>query len=384
MKQLIRSVLFSLVTGAALVASVPVSAQVTRVVGTSIEDGTGASVDPNKWRNKYGSIVGATVVNLSHGGDMTGDMQPRVYAVNPAAGDVTLVGGPINDQRIYGTDATKMAYTRDGYRNIIYWLALANKQTARAGGVEVGSWSDTGLEGIGRRSGSTGNTKTFTVSGTAAYVSILIADSTGDTGAYEIRIDGGTTQSFNAVAPGVKSLNGYDYNNRLHRFAGLSSGSHTIEVKHTGGSSLYVQWAGGNAQTVFPKVYAGNLFRSTDAAYLIYRGSRPAPVAWGSSANVVTYNTSAIAPPIAEAIADGLNVVAVDEYSAVNTTTHLDPDGVHTSDLGHLAIANTFLAAGGYPAARLFTALGSVMIRDDDLLFIVTPSGAYKQIATLP
>jgi hypothetical protein len=147
----------------------------------------------------------------------------------------------------------------------------------------------------------------------------------------------------------VTSLNGWAYNNRLHRFAGLAAGAHTIEVKQTGAGNLYVQWAGGNAQTVFPKVYAGNIFRSADFAYSIYRGTLPAPVAWGSSANVVTYNTSAVAAPIAEAVADGLDVVAVDVFSAVNTTTHLHSDGVHTIDAGNVAINAAFIAARGLP-----------------------------------
>ncbi|HET6890485.1 MAG TPA: SGNH/GDSL hydrolase family protein [Pyrinomonadaceae bacterium] len=338
-----------------------------RAFGDSITDGTGASGEASKWRNVLGTALGVSITSFAHGGDMVGDQTNEVYSVQPVAGDVSLISLGVNDQRIYGANTVKQAYFRDGLRNHIAWLALGSKQTARSVGGEAGVWSNTGILGIGRASTSVGSTKTFTLEGTAVYVSLILADSAGANGPYEISIDGGSPQSFNSNAPGVTSYNGYPYNERLHRFAGLSSGTHTLQVKMTGPSNLYVQWAAGNAQTVKPKVFVGNVIKANGYQW------------GGSEANVLAYNVD-IAAVVAELAADGLDVTLVDLCSVVNPASDLHPaDGLHPADSGHAKIAEAFrLAITGQqspPEEPPITYQTATLLKGSDGVFYVDVGG---------
>ncbi len=141
-----------------------------------------------------------------------------------------------------------------------------------------------------------------------------------------MRIDGVTWQSFDSIAPGITSYNGYPYSERLHRFPGLAAGSHTIEVKMTGPSNVYVQWAAGNMQTVFPEVFVNNIIRPFDYT-------------WGGSlANIQSYNAG-IAQIVSELRADGLDVTLVDLYSALDPATDIHSDKLHANDSGNAKIA---------------------------------------------
>lgn len=302
----------------------------------------------NRWRTILATSLGQTITSYVHGGDQVGDQLPFVIArPAPSATDTSIIFLGTNHQK-QGVNATKQGYFKDGERSLILQRALATKQPAASVAGEVGTWAGTGLwPSFGRASTAVGSTKTFTVSGSTVYLGMLIVDTAGGAGTYEVKIDGGTAQSFNSSASGLTSPNGYPYSERAHRWAGLSSGSHTIEVKMTGASSLYVQWAGGNSQTVKPKVYVANIPRmsSSTAPGMGY-------AAWGGSTpNVQSYNTD-IAAVVAELISDGLDVTLVDIYNAVNDTTDLHTaDGLHLSDAGHVKVAAAFLTAmtGGAP-----------------------------------
>lgn len=328
--------------------------------GDSIPDGTGASVEANKWRNVLASQLSVSITNLAHGGDMVGDQTNEVYSVATGAGGVSLIQLGVNDQRVYGESATKQAYFRDGLRNHIAWLALASKQTARSVGGETGSWANTGILGIGRSSTAVNSTKTFTVSGTSVYVGLIIVDTAGAAGTYEIRVDGTLMGSYSANAPGVSTtLQGspYPYNERLHRFAGLSNGAHTVQVKMTGPSNLYVQWAAGNAQSVFPRVFVGNIIR-------------PNGYQWGGSlANIQAYNADT-AQTVADLRADGLDVTLVDLYSAIDPATDLHADNLHPNDAGHAKIAAAFRSAIVWENLEHQFSPVTVLKRDDGLFFI--------------
>jgi len=335
-----------------------VSAQTISAFGDSQTEATYYSNSALRWRSILAASLGQTVTSHASGGHQTGDQLPAVIAkATPGANDKSLFFLGTNHQKL-GVNSTLQGYFIDSLRALILQRALAVKQPAATHGTEAGSWTSVGLvfPSFGKASTATGSTKTFTLSGTTVYLSILVIDTAGDTGTYEVRIDGGSWQSFNAVAAGITSPNGYPYNERAHRFAGLSSGSHTIEVKQTGGTKLYVQWAGGNDQSIKPPVYVGNLVRMSAAGYATF-GS--------STANVQSYNTD-LAAMVAELVADGLNVTLVDLYNALNDTTDLtmvgncsgscQPDGLHISDSGQAKVAAAFLTAmGGSPPPPVVT-----------------------------
>lgn len=300
-----------------------------RTFGDSITDGTGASEDSKKWRNILSSSLGVQITNFAHGGDMAGDQTNEVYSALVNQDDVSIITLGVNDQRIYGENSTKMGYFIDCMRNHIVWLSLINKQTARSVGGETGTWSNTGILGIGRASTSVGSTKTFTVSGTTVYVSLIVVDTAGAAGTYEVYVDDSLIGAYNSTAAGVTTYNGYPYAERLHRITGLTQGNHTVRVKMTGPSNLYVQWAGGNDQPAYPKVYVGNVIKANG-----YQ--------WGGSlSNVQSYN-QALSQLVQELKDDGLDVTLVDLYSVVDPAVDLHADNLHPIDSGHAKIAEAF------------------------------------------
>jgi lysophospholipase L1-like esterase len=272
---------------------------------------------------------------------MVGDQTPAVLGFHVAAGDRSTIMLGANDERHYAVDSTKQSYYRDGLRNLIGWLALASKQTARSVGGETGAWSNTQIQGIGHATSTLGASKTFTVSGTTVYAAVTLADSAGNNAPYSISIDGVVQGNYASSAPGMISIGAptpYAYADRLHRFAGLAAGNHTITVTQTGAGNLAVEWAAGNAQTAFPRVFVGNIIRQADASGSGYSK-------WGGSdANVASYNAD-VAQIVSDFRSDGLAVTLVDVHSALNNTTDLSRDGLHPVQSGQDKIAEAFLSA---------------------------------------
>lgn len=274
---------------------------------------------------------------------MVGDQLAKVYTVSAGANDISTIMLGVNDERIYGVSTTKQAVYHDGLAAAVAWLGLANKQTARSVAGETGAWSNSPFSPIGRLTTVNGATKTFTVSGTSIYVSMQIADTGGGFATYSISVDGGAAVNFNGTVSGITTLNGILTNDRLHRFSGLTSGAHTIVVTSTGTTGVAVNWAGGNAQISFPKVFVGNITRQSNTPGIGYSAFG------GSDANVASYNTdttnsnSAVVTALA---ADGLSVTLIDVNAALNNTTDLtSTDGLHPSQVGHNKIYGLFSAA---------------------------------------
>lgn len=282
-----------------------------------------------------------TFNNFAVPGSMVGDQTQAVLGIDVAAGDRSTIMLGANDERHYGVDSMKQSYYRDGLRNLIGWLALASKQTARSVGDETGPWSNTQIQGIGRATSTVGASKTFTVSGTTVYAVVILADNAGNNAPYSIRIDGVVQGNYASSAPGMTSIGAptpYAYVDRLHRFAGLAAGNHTITVTQTGAGNLAVEWAAGNAQTAFPQVFVGNIIRQANASGSGYSK-------WGGSdANVASYNAD-VAQVVSDFRNDGLAVTLVDVHSALNNKADLSRDGLHPVQSGQDKIAEAFLSA---------------------------------------
>jgi hypothetical protein len=328
---------------AALLIGLNASASATdRSFGDSLTNTDGQPVAC--YVSKLNSELETTFNNFAVPGSMVGDQTPVVLGIHVAAGDRSTIMLGANDERHYGVDSMKQSYYRDGLRNLIGWLALAGKQTARSVDSETGPWSNTRIQGIGRVTSTIGASKTFTVSGTTVYAAVTLADSAGSAGnnaTYSISIDGVLQGNYASSAPGMISIGAptpYAYADRLHRFAGLPAGNHTITVTQTGAGNLAVEWAAGNAQTAFPQVFVGNIIRQADASGSGYS-------MWGGSdANVASYNAD-VARIVSDFRNDGLAVTLVDVHSALNNTADLSRDGLHPVQSGQDKIAEAFLSA---------------------------------------
>lgn len=319
--------------------------QSTHAFGDSVTASTAATDTAHGYVALLGASLGVAIVNHGISGDMVPDGAAKIYTVTPGLNDkFTLMFG-INDERIYGVNATTQAYFRAGLQDHCAYLGTATKQLALSSGAETGVWGATGVLGIGKSSNTNGSTKQWTVSGTTVYLSMLRQD-TG-TGTYDVQIDGSTVGSFATQSTGLATLNGINYGPRLHRFAGLANTSHTVKVivtSATGGANqVYAQWVAGNTQTVKPNVYLADVLRAT--AY----------TSGGSAANVAAYDVD-VAALIAELQADGLSVRAVPVQNLLDLVADMD-GAYHPINSGHAKIAAVFLAAMTGSTARSFGAM---------------------------
>ncbi len=288
------------------------------------------------------TALGVAITNHGTSGDMVADGSAKVYGVTPGSGDKFTIMFGINDERIYGVDATKQSYYRRGLQCLIAYLATGTKQLAVSNGSYTGSWSATGVFGLGKSSNTNGSTAQFTVSGSTVYVGMIQQDSAP--GTYDIQIDGSTIGSFTTQTTGLATVNGVTYGARLHRFSGLSSGSHTVKIIVTsttgGGNQVYVDWVAGSSQTIKPNVYVGNVIKAQ--AYS----------SGGSDANVASYNVD-VAALVSELQSDGLNVRMVDVLSVLNYSVDMD-GAYHPVNSGHAKLEVAFFAAFNGPPPRVF------------------------------
>lgn len=276
------------------------------------------------------------ITNFGTSGDMAPDQTGKVYSVKPAYGDISTIMLGVNDQRTYGVNATTLAYFRRGLQNHVAYLGLGNKQFAISSGVYTGTWVNTTPYGIGKNSSTNGSTATFQVYGSVVYIGMIQQDAAP--GVFNVIIDGvtvltgGTTQT-TGLGP---TVNGVAFGGMLLRFPGLSYVNHNVQIVLTsataGGNAVYIDWVAGNAQTVKPQVYVGNVMYAQSYS------------AGGSSANVDSYNT-VIASLIAELAADGLNVTLVDVHNVVPLNSTYMDGGVHPITPGHALLATAFRSA---------------------------------------
>lgn len=292
------------------------------------------------WPQISANAFGLSWSNFAVAGHMVPDAANVIYTLNPSAGDVSCLEVGNNDESYYGSDSGKQALFRSGLDALAAWLALPTKKYANGAGSFTGSWATTGVYGLGKYSTSVGSTCSFSVSGTAVYVGLI--QQAGIHSTYSIWIDGVSQGVFSANADGLTTSNGVTYGPKLHRFSGLSAGSHTVMVKvetipNPASDKVYVDWCAGNAQAAFNELWLMNLSRYTAAGYANSLGGH------GSDANVAAYNVE-IASCAAALVSDGLNVNVCDFYSVTNLATDMDAGGAHWNNRGHARGACKFIS----------------------------------------
>lgn len=358
-----------LLLAALLFAAFSASAQVV-LFADSLGVSGAATTEAKKWTSIFTASTGLSVQNKSRPGGMVGDSAALVYGTTLAAGERAILAFGVNDQRTHPIGAASIGYYVDGLRNHAVWLSSTSKQTARSVGGESGSWGDTGILGIGRYTTVNGSKKSFTLSGSTVYVSMLRVEAGAYGATYSIKIDGVSMGSFDNNAAGVTSphTGAYPYTERLHRFAGLSTGSHTVEIEKTSGAYLYVQWAASNVQSAPRPVFIA------DIPY-------PNSYQWGgSAANVDAYN-AARTTMIAELVADGYPIYGVGINSAINPALHCAWDDLHLNDAGESAYGLKMAASFGVvPSPVTFTSIA--LEKGSDGLFYANDGGTRIRILT--
>jgi len=297
--------------------------------GDSVTNGTaGTSI---RYPVVAASILGQSLNNYGIGGSMIADQVASIFG-NAKQDSFFLTG--LNDLLYFGSSTVD--YEKILKSCLVY---LASGEIVKGQNMtKTGSWTNSGIYGanISVMNNTLNDSVSCSVTGTIVYVSLTqINNGTG--GLAEIWIDGNLMTScgcYGNTAP----QSGLAYSPTLLRFAGLSSGSHTVEIKNISTASnncIWVDYVASN--TVGNKICVGGVLPSTNAAY----AACVAPVNHGSQTNCAAYGTL-ISNDCSLFSADGLDI----RYVNLNT---YDPavlnviNDVHPNLNGQCYLAVEFL-----------------------------------------
>ncbi|MGK9200489.1 hypothetical protein [Sinorhizobium meliloti] len=286
------------------------------------------------------ATTGETMVNRAYSGDMAQDQAFKGMGVARAATSTAVVICDINDARLI--NAGKIGRYKEFVARIVGDIVLPVRKTWRSGSItKTGAWANTQVDPIGMYANTAGVKASGTVNGTVVYVGLLVDNHTMSQGvAADVYIDGVKKGSISSDNIGVNvngdTQNGLRYGPTLVRFAGLTSGSHTVEVRMTTtGKNQYMSYIAGNAdQPDTAKVLVGNGYKLNATGIASYGVTE---------AESIQYR-DAIAAVVSQFAADGFDVSVVNTFDAVDPNAHLMSDGLHWNANGHIAVKNAIQA----------------------------------------
>lgn len=315
---------------------VPASAQIVSF-GDSVTAGV---LTPNA--ANYPQITsifkGEVLTNYAVSGAMAADQADQIYGISggfSTAPKITYMIGA-NDERIYGTDANKLANYKSILSAEIYYLGSTVARATEPSWSFTGTWANNAPYTIGKASHTNGSTATVTFTGDVLLAGYIIQD--GNAGQFLVTVDGVSKGTFNASGPAaIATYLGRTYAPALLRIAGNGAGSHTavFTVVSPTGQYVYLDWISlGISSTM---IFQSSITRQTAAGYAANGGS---------DANVAAFN-SAIRSIVTQAQGDGINVTYVDASANFNPSTDAGSDGIHPTDLGQVKLAVPMTAAAG-------------------------------------
>lgn len=311
----------------ALLLPVPSNAAIYALGDSFSNPGYGAT-SGHAYLQVLANQLGQSITNYGINGGQTADQTANLCSITIGAADAGVVELGFNDMWYYGNDLNKIGYFRAGYQSILAYLATPSKQLGK-NTPSVGQWVNTPSFGIGKKTTNPGDTITFTVSGTTVYFGTI--QFSGIDGSYSVTIDGVSKGTFQTNAPGMNTHLQMPCGQKVLRFAGLSSGSHSVLITAISGN-VFAEWCSGNTQANKPLVYALNITHCTAAGYA-YDANTPI-----NDTVHDTYNAT-ISSAVQDLVSDGLNVVLVDDAALNIPSEDTYSDGVHPNDTGHCKIA---------------------------------------------
>jgi lysophospholipase L1-like esterase len=264
-------------------------------------------------------------------GAMAADQYAQINSYAPRYGDeITYMIGA-NDERIYGTDANKLANFKGILAAEAYYLASVT-QNANAW-AKTGIWGNNVPNTLGVSSHTAGSTLTANFTGDLLTFGYVIQD--GQSGTFNVTVDGVSKGNFNNFgAANVATQNGRGYGPMLGRITGCGPGSHTVVFTTLNSGYVYLDWVGTGAGPNSQKLFLSSISKMTAAGYASLGGS---------DANVATYN-AAISALVTQMQADGLlNVAFVDAGPNIDVTSDLISDGFHPNQQGQTNLAAAFI-----------------------------------------
>lgn len=324
------------------------AASITKVnaYGDSITIGDGLpSPSTQNWAVGFAAGAGLTLLNnYAVVGDRMNDAGEiaAAYSNSPATDTASIIIPGANDSGDYPTPSHRPILV-DGYRAFAAWLALptGQKVTATSGITFSGSWSAYTEFGLaGKYTVTVNDTAAATLSGSAVYIAGWV--SAGNDSIIEVRVDGLLKGTFTMTNPlssdtfggSLPASTAYPY---CYRVAGLTAGSHTVQVKFAStddAGAMAVQWMGSNGTLAGAGPLVGI------GATLPYNDSNTS--GYITALNVVS------AAMVAELASDGLRVRYIDDNTILALgATDFQQTGtpnLHPTVLGASKIATRWAA----------------------------------------
>lgn len=284
------------------------------------------------WPQQVASIVGLPLGNnFGVSGARIGDsgLYTTALTKSPSASVGSIVLPGANDATDSAANNGNTVSYAQGVEALAAWLALpASLKVTDSSIVYSGTWTQSTQFGQSTHFATgTGNTATASgVNGTVIYVAGFQKPSSAQ-GSFTLTVDGTGQGTFGPITPaGATSTYIYPY---VVRITGVASGSHTIVVTPTTGSTVDIQWIGGNGG-------------ASQAPFVAVGATIPHA---GINQTVINSMNSDVQGDITALAGDGLNVVYVDNSTAVSlpvsTTTipQYQSDDIHPNTVGATLIA---------------------------------------------
>ena len=295
--------------------------------GDSLTHGYGASVQANAWVDLL------KPVNVGVPAAQAADVSINVHQFQPwALVPYTILVGS-NDVARYRDNTAKQAFYGRCLRSILAWLAHPDKCIPRLAQGTIlasgGTWSNAPApNGTAIHTTDGYAYQTARVAGSRVTVGLVEGDMPQLSSAVRVLVDGVIVAEQPVLVPGVTTFLGATWGNTAWSFGGLSDGPHDVTVQNLDpGKTLHLNYIAGSNQIVTPKILVGTVPRYSDAAYV-----------WSDTTLAMTQALNSIVASVVDEF-DALDVQLVDTFAAVVPSLHLTPDGVHTNDAGHAAIA---------------------------------------------
>lgn len=295
-----------------------------------------------RWPALRVATTGETIVNRAYSGDMAQDQAFKGMGIVRAGSSTAVVICDINDARF--VNAAKIGRYKEFIARIIGDIVLPTRKTWRSASiVKTGAWANTQVDPIGMYANTSGVKASGTVNGTVAYVGFLPDNhAMSDNVAADVYIDGVKKGTISCDNLGVNTGNGNTYNGlrygpALARFAGLSAGSHSVEVRMTtSGKNQYMSYTAGNDdQPATATVLVGNCYKLNATGIASFGVTEADSILFRDAAEAV----------VSQFAADGFDVRVIDTFTAINPASHLMADGLHWNAAGHIAVKNAIAAS---------------------------------------
>ena len=316
------------------------------VLGDSIGSGSGVINKNQVYASLFATSLGKTInSNVAVAGSQMTGFMAQAFAITPSATIGTIAIPGANEIAESVSQSLFIPQYIAAVMDFAVWLGLQPAQVVTTAGMAFsGTWVNFGnYEGLNMRfSHVIGSTATATVSGTVVYVGNFASLSSDFTCSYTVTIDGNvvdTVSGFNTY------LTQYPV---CKRYAGLSSGSHTVVITSTSSTNVApIQFIAGNggASGTTPLVVLGTTI----------------PYNVTSNNTTIASMNSQLTTMLGLLQGDGLNITLVDTNSVMSlTATMPDPyasDNFHPNAVGNLLMANKMLSStfNGMATGNLYT-----------------------------